>query len=497
MALELDWPRFPCAADKSPLTKNGFKDATPDYDVASAPMVGLAIPDGYLVIDIDPRNGGQDTIRRLKREGYRFPLSRRVRTGSGGQHIYLRVPEGIELRDKLGPGVDAKRAGRGYVITPPSPGYSLEQDIPMATAPAWLIDMLRRPLRVVPPEEAHAPKYFKFDSGTEYGIAAMEGEKARLREAIPGDRNNQLNRSAFALGQLVAGGELDETAARAGLIDTAVELGWNRIEETVESGFQAGLGEPRQAPPIETVAVVGTQPYHYWVNWEIDEPEPEYYYYPVLPRNAYVLVYGATEASKSMVFVGLLAQGSHEGYKCSVYSLENPPAIDRDRLRRLRPSKENFRLTNEPLDVNDPRQFQQMIDAEREWGTDLLMIDTYSHAFASRSDDGNAKAIEFARRMRLLMHEVECTVIVVDHTGYSQVGEPRDASAKRQQVDVAIMMMREGEWVKGQPSLFSMENKKSARFANPFRMRGSIADREDRGLEIQWSPGLFVPEWRG
>jgi sugar phosphate isomerase/epimerase len=60
------------------------------------------------------------------------------------------------------------------------------------------------------------------------------------------------------------------------------------------------------------------------------------------------------------------------------------------------------------------------------------VIDTYSHAFNSRSEDGNAKAIEFARRIRHLMHEVGCSVVLLDHTGYQQTDEPRDASAKRQ-----------------------------------------------------------------
>lgn len=216
--------------------------------------------------------------------------------------------------------------------------------------------------------------------------------------------------------------------------------------------------------------------------------------HPILPKNAYVLVYGATEASKSMVFVGLAAEASHRGLKCSVYSLENPPIIDRHRLRRLRPLKSNFRLTNEPLDVSDPTQFNQLVARESAWGADVLVIDTYSHAYSRRSGDGNEQAIEFARRMRYLMHEISCTVVVIDHTGYSQTNEPRDASAKRQQCDVAVMMEKVGEWRQGQPARFCMTNHKAARFSNPFRFNGEIRD-VGKNLEIHQTSGEKW-EWR-
>ncbi len=503
MAEELEWPRFPCNAEKAPLTgPGGFKNARVDMDVSGAPMIGLAIPEGYVVVDIDPRHNGWDTIRELKSQGQSFPVTRRVATGSGGKHLYFKVPEDLSLRPSLGRGIDIKRAGKGYVIAPPSPGYRLEVDVPIADAPDWLLDTLRRPNLKAVKSEPHPPKYMPFESGTEYGLVALEGEAQRLREAVPGERNDTLNRAAFALGQLVAGGELAEEASRGTLIETASDLGWDRIEETVESGFSAGLLEPRQAPALDSeseeyssggsVTTFDSED-HYWMNWDVEEPEPPFLLHPIIPKNAYILVYGATEASKSMVFVGLAAEASHRGIKCSVYSLENPPAIDRHRLRRFRPLKSHFRLTNEPLDVSDPNQLNQLVAREAEFGTDILIIDTYSHAYSSRSEDGNRRAIEFARRMRHLMHEVDCSVIVIDHTGYAH-NEPRDASAKRQQVDVAILMEKVGEWRKGQPARFSMTNNKSARFGNPFRYNGQVEDVGER-LEIRQTSGEKW-EWR-
>jgi hypothetical protein len=94
------------------------------------------------------------------------------------------------------------------------------------------------------------------------------------------------------------------------------------------------------------------------------------------------------------------------------------------------------------------------------------------------------------------MAEVGCSVIVIDHTGYMQQDEPRDASAKRQQVDVAVMMKKAGEWRPGQPARFTMENKKASRFANPFFMTGEICDEmvgDFKGLTLKWL--AEAPAW--
>lgn len=507
------WPVFPCNPDKTPRTSRGFHDASTDPDVIRAmnwngALVGAAIPEGSVVLDVDPRNGGDATMQALKAAGHKLPRTRVVKTGGGGTHYYFRVPPDTALRAHLGEGVDVKRAGRGYVIVPPSEGYTLSRRDAAAGLPDWLLDVLVAPEREAVESSAGAAKYMPWDSGTAYGMAALERTLGRLATAPAGGRNDELNKAAFAVAQLVAGGELAEEATREALEEVALRIGLtpSEIAKTVASGWEAGSAEPRQAPPRDTASGPGERSSenvvatpapedtgHFWLDWQNDEEPPAYLLDPILPQNAYVLVFGSAEASKSMVFVALGAAASHRGVRTTVYSLENPPHIDRDRLRRLHPDPANFRQTNEPLDFNDARQFQALVEREKEWGAQLIVIDTYSHAFNSRSEDGNAKAIEFARRVRFLMHETGATVVVIDHTGYVQEDEPRDASAKRQQVDVAVLMKKEGEWRPGKPARFTMENKKAARFGNPFRLTGEIKDGRDRALELAWVGK--APEW--
>lgn len=145
-----------CHPGKHPITPRGLHDASADpeqvrkwWEIAPAANIGIALPDGIVVVDVDPRHGGDATFDRLEAERG-FPDTRRALTGGGGAHFYYRVPAGWALPGNLrqlerGEGVDIKQLG-GYVLAPPSnhvsggvytwvtpPGY------PIATAPDWLV----------------------------------------------------------------------------------------------------------------------------------------------------------------------------------------------------------------------------------------------------------------------------------------------------------------------------------------------------------------------
>lgn len=493
---------FPCGPDKRPRTPNGFHDATTDEDTIRAwtwdGMVGAVLPPGTLVVDVDPRNGGDKTMQLLRDEGKSLRPTYTVKTGGGGWHYYLKVPDDLTLRGRLGPGVDIKRSGKGYVIVPPSPGYRVVSDGPADEAPGWLLDELVVEAPGRSSASSSGPRYLASEDGTAYGLAALEREIGRLLTIREGGRNDALNRASFSLAQLVAGGELSQDRAFEDLPLAAERMGLapDEIMATIASGWEAGLKDPRRAPETENPSGDDTPDTsteaRMWLDWSVEEEDPPFLCHPILPSQAYVLVYGSTEASKSMSWLGLLSEGSHLGYRSSIYSLENPAQTDRSRLRRWAPDPANLRVTNEPLDLNDPRQLDALVEREREWRTDVILIDTYSHAFRSRSEDGNAKAIEFARRVRHVMAEVGCSVVVVDHTGFSG-DEPRDASAKRQQVDVAVLMAKNGEWRAGEPARFSMTNRKAARFANPFHLSGEIRDTDKKGLALGWVGD--APRW--
>jgi hypothetical protein len=124
-------PVFPCRSSgpraKTPLTPNGFYDASADPERIASwwtrhPDAAIGIPTGapyFTVLDIDKMHvDGFDAYQRLHRAGLLNGGGRLVQTPSGGIHRYFRggAHRNASLRDL---GVDLRGVG-GYVIAPPT-----------------------------------------------------------------------------------------------------------------------------------------------------------------------------------------------------------------------------------------------------------------------------------------------------------------------------------------------------------------------------------------
>lgn len=86
--------------------------------------------------------------------------------------------------------------------------------------------------------------------GTGYARAALEAETERVSSAANGSRNHTLNRAAFSLGQLVAGGALDRGLVVRELTAAAQLVGLSDQETvaTIASGLTSGALKPRTVP---------------------------------------------------------------------------------------------------------------------------------------------------------------------------------------------------------------------------------------------------------
>jgi hypothetical protein len=221
---------------------------------------------GVIVLDIDPRHGGEDSLARLIDDYGPLPENRIVQTGSDGLHIYLAHPGGKvrnNVGQRLGDGIDIRGDG-GYVIAPPSRhisgnAYTWTAKGPcLPEAPRWLLDLLAETKRRQPRAEgAVAPEHLDT-----WARAALEREVAAVRSARDGTRNNTLNRAAYSLGQIVAIGELDEGAVASCLVDAAWSAGLGEREAlaTVSSGLSAGMREPRAVRARDPTAQPGDLP---------------------------------------------------------------------------------------------------------------------------------------------------------------------------------------------------------------------------------------------
>ena len=70
-----------------------------------AGFIGIACKaSGFIAVDVDPRDGGDETILRNRAASRAVSHTVRQITGSGGEHILLRVPPAFEPAGDLGPG---------------------------------------------------------------------------------------------------------------------------------------------------------------------------------------------------------------------------------------------------------------------------------------------------------------------------------------------------------------------------------------------------------
>jgi Bifunctional DNA primase/polymerase, N-terminal len=209
--------------------------------------VGIATgPAGLVVVDLDTlkptdKKGTPDGVSSFlalcERAGQPAPTTRRIRTASGGQHLYFTAPAGVRLGctvKRLAKKVDT-RAWGGQVVAPgsttPVGPYSLWDDAPVVELPGWLHDALTDRQKPV----AGLIRPMPSRDGARCAVVVLDREAAAVAGTGEGGRNAELLRAVRAVGRFVAWGDLPRT--------------------TVEQAFQAA-GETAGLPAGECTATI-------------------------------------------------------------------------------------------------------------------------------------------------------------------------------------------------------------------------------------------------
>jgi hypothetical protein len=118
--------------------------------------IATGIKSGVCVLDIDPRNGGDEALAGHEAKHGPLPATWECLTGGGGRHLFFRLPGDGNVKSKndvLGKGLDFKANG-GFVIAAGSmhaSGRRYEWSVDghpdheaLADCPAWIVAALER-----------------------------------------------------------------------------------------------------------------------------------------------------------------------------------------------------------------------------------------------------------------------------------------------------------------------------------------------------------------
>jgi hypothetical protein len=222
----------------------GFHDATTDFNTLlsvygryrGATGLGMAIRPGAFVVDVDPRKGGEQSLRALEDEHGALSETEEQATGSDGRHLIFTAPGAVRQLVCFHPGLDTRVAGKGYIVVEPSihpetqRPYRWVRRMAPVPAPRWLLDLVAEKPAVARPEYVPAVNVSSahLTRRRRYATAALAGLAADVAKAADGCRNDTLNHAWWRI--LTFRDVVPESEARAELARAAASAGLDERE---------------------------------------------------------------------------------------------------------------------------------------------------------------------------------------------------------------------------------------------------------------------------
>lgn len=205
---------------------------------------------GFFVIDTDTFDGW------LWFMSQELPATYTVKTGNPDPYrmqYYFTMPEGVRVKNsasEIAPGVDVRGEG-GMVLAAPSlhPSgnrYAVVENLPIAEAPAWLIELVKyEPVERVPVEAVGELTEVQ----RQIGLAIFKKRLSKYAEVEDGQWNNELTKLTFLAGRMAAAGvfteeEAEETMHANPTVEAYMQEEPRTVEANFRSGFETGAASP-------------------------------------------------------------------------------------------------------------------------------------------------------------------------------------------------------------------------------------------------------------
>jgi hypothetical protein len=409
------WPVFPCDK-KIPLTANGFKDATKEEAQIRVwwnkwPLANIGIAtgsgSGLIVVDIDPRHGGDESFLELEKQCGGLPKTVESLTGGGGRHLFFACSVPMKNKANILPGIDI-RADGGYIIAPPSVhenGQSYEwelshhpDEIPFAPLPECLQSFLTKTVQEKPP---HAEEKISEGSRNSY-LTSLAGVMRRR------------NASEEAIFQALR----QENVSRC-----SPPLDESEVQKIASSISRYEPLKDGATNIIEPIPVIRIQ--------DIEAKQIEWLVHGILAKNSITIMSGQPGSFKSWlalelglsVSMGQKALGCFEVQKGKVlhFNAEDDPAVTtKNRLEALVLGKgvgeeEDFWLLDTPSlmldDVTTQKRLEKTVEAVR---PTLLILDPFRNLH-TQDEDKSSSITPILNFLRELNRKYSMSILAVFH----------------------------------------------------------------------------------
>lgn len=226
---------------------------------------------GIYALDIDVK-GGRNGFEYLKSQGIQIPNTAWQQTPSGGTHLLFRYDPNLGLKNTVNReiGIDG-RSDQGFIYI-----YNIQNLENIQPIPEWVPRIVKKPVNQIDPTQTNAVVL-------DPTLAQKRFQDALtiLANAQEGERNATLNKAAYLIGQLVAGGGVPYDYAYAEITRVAQSIGLEpfEIQATSLSGMKGGVSHPLvhpfgDTPPVPALRIEAPLP---------QAPEPLTRWTPELP----------------------------------------------------------------------------------------------------------------------------------------------------------------------------------------------------------------------
>lgn len=360
---------------------------------------------GIVVLDVDPRNGGIDSLNRLPV----LPSTLAAKTGGGGLHFLFLYPPGGCRSRQIAPGLDLLSDGRQFVaapsVHPSGTEYRWANDNPVHPLPDFLLERVER-----------QPGEYKTES------------------IAPGERHDKLLSWAGLM-------------RRWGMVPTEIEAAlvaidqqrsvvpWGREEihtlavsmDNYQPEVAVDAADSKTSPTLISTSCTASELKH------ADIPRPGALLGTgLITRGSLALLYGMPGKGKSWLtfqlahcvglgepFLGLSTQRSNVG----LFTLECPPWQVQERLKAVSPDSDagldNVHIVcrenlTSALDLASTVHQDEIVTFCKERQLSLLILDALSRAHQSDENDAKEMGAVMAACDRIRI-EAACAILLVHH----------------------------------------------------------------------------------